>query len=223
MKLLLFVASALLILSLSMTCQKKAVPFEEGIPSITNDTVSYTPTDRADVPPPPGTPWWTLDTSDLDVCQSRLWGYLKTMYPVGEENYWDYDIYAIMGEPEDVFEHRDLVGRYTYFFNDTIYSYKGMLNDPLMPCAAIDTIFFLKALGPPTCISQHVTGLQTTYFYSFKMRWRRGPCPYIFDEGKPFEYRCDTQHLNYGALLMIKFLRQEGGKMHYISFYGPGG
>ncbi len=222
MRQLTILAAVVLFLTLAMTCQKKALPIDEGI-STSNDTLSYSRTDRDDVPPPPEIPWWTLDTTNLDTCQQRLWGYLRTMYPTREDDYWGYETYAIMGEPEGVFEHRDFVGRYLHFFIDTIYSKRGMLNDPANPCMNVDTTFFLQALGPPTCISQHVSGHQTTYFYNFKMRYRSGPCPYIFNEGHPLEWRCDVQHLEYCALLMVMFAKQEGGRMTYISFYGPGG
>jgi len=218
------ISSTMLILTLSMTCQKKALPLqEEGSNTVPSDTITYNKTDRDDIPPSPDTPWWTLDTTDLDECQSRLWGYLRTMYPVNEENYWDYDIYAIKDEPEDIFEHREFISRYLHFFIDTIYSEEGMLYEPDQPCSAVDTTFFRQALGPPTCVSQHVSGLQTTYFYNFKMRYRRGPCPHIFDEGSQWEHKCYQYHLDYCALLMIQFAKQEGGKMTYISFYGPGG
>lgn len=215
------VAMGLFFLTLSMTCQKKTLPIDEGVP-VSNDTVSYTPTDRNDISPPPTTPWRTLDTTNLDVCQKRLWDYLKTMYPIQRENYWNYDIYAIMDEPEGVFEHRKFVSRYLHFFIDTIYSIRGMLHDPAQPCANIDSTFFRQALGAPTCAS-YKPGNETTYFYYFKMRRRRGPCPYIFDEGNPLESRCYPLHFDYCALLMVKFSDQNEGKMHYISFYGPGG
>lgn len=221
MKYAILIVTGGLCLTLSMTCQKNVLPLNEKLP-VSNDTISYAPTDRNDIPLPPTTPWWTLDTTYLDVCQKRLWGYLRTMYPIQRENYWDYEIYAIMHEPEGLLEHNRFVWQYTSFFIDTIYSIRGMLYDPAQPCANIDSTFFRQALGPPTCIS-YKPGNETTYFYYFKMRQRRGPCANIFDEGNPLESRCYPLHFDYCALLMVKFSHQNGGKMNYISFYGPGG
>lgn len=213
--------SAFLFLTLSMTCQKKSTCIVGGKETEPVVEITYEKTDRNDVPPPPDTTWWTLDTTDLDYCQQRIWDYLKTMYPISEENYWDYNIYGIMDEPADIWENRAFVRRYTHFFIDTVYSVNGMLYDTAQPCINVDSTFFLQALGPPTCRTYHAGLKRVNYFYQFKLRYRHGPCPYIFDEGDKFEGRCTTLHFDYCALLMMHF-SEETGRLIYISFYGSG-
>ena len=213
---------AILSLMLFITCHKKSTSIING------KEVSYeevvTPNkkiDRNDIPPPPATSWWTIDTTNFDFCQQRIWDYLKTMYPVNVENYWDYKLYAIKGEPSELRANREFVKKYTHFFIDTIYSNDGLLYSLDEPCAKIDSTFFIEALGLPTCRSYHAGLKRVNYFYQFKLRYRRGPCAYIFDEGEQFEYECNLQHFDYCALLMMYF-SEETGKLIYISFYGSG-
>lgn len=213
--------SIIVFLTLSMTCQKKSTDALKGDGTEGEVVITYNKTDRDDIPPPPDSVWWTLDTTNLDYCQQRIWDYLKTMYPTNEENYWDYNIYSIMDEPADIWENREFVERYTHFFIDTVYSKRGMLYDTLEPCANVDSTFFLQALGTPTCRSYHAGLKRVNYFYNFKLRYRHGPCPYIHDAGDKFEYKCNTFHLDYCALLMMHF-SEETGKLIYISFYGSG-
>ena len=214
-------AIALVFLTLAMTCQHKKdhISVIEVVEEVSNDTISFYNTDRNDVPLPPRSPWWTLDTTNLDVCQQRIWNYMKTMYPINDENYWNYDIYSIMGEPEELAANMAMSNRYTYFFIDTIFA--GMMQQEPYLCSTIDSTFFLQGLGPPTCRSHNVGLEEITYFYNFKLRYRRGPCPYIFDQGNQWEWRCYQEHLKYCALLMVKF-KEGTGRMRYISFYGSG-
>ncbi len=221
MKIYPILSISILLLTLSMTCQKKGVNvITEGKDREETITINQV-SDRNDIPPPPDTAWWTLDTTNLDYCEQRLWDYLKTMYPIDADDYWNYHIYAIKDEPGDLLENRALVSRYIHFFIDTIYSRNGLLYDPEAPCDNIDSTFFLKALGPPTCRSYHPGFKQVNYFYSFKLRYRHGPCPYIFDEGNEFEHFCYSMHFDYCALLMMHF-SEKTGKLTYISFYGAG-
>lgn len=209
-KLILF-AGILVVLATSMTCQKKAclVVIEEPPPP-NHDTVSMYGYIRNDIPPPPKEPWWTLDTTNLDECQSRLWGYLKRIYPNREEDYWDYEIYSIIDEPLETRENWKFIERFTYFFIDTIYH---------LPCMNVDSSFFLQALGQPTCKSYNNVTTQTNYFYYFKLQYRRGPCSNIFDQGSSYEHPCNTGHFKYCGLMKMRF-QNETGKLVYIDFFG---
>jgi len=221
MKILQLSVCILLFLTVSMTCQKKNSRFFSGEEEEQKVVITNIKTNRNDIPPPPDTAWWTLDTTSLDFCQQRLWDYLKTMYPIDADDYWNYNIYAIQNEPGDVWENRDFTRQYFQFFVDTIYSRNGLLYDPDKPCDSIDSTFFLKALGTPTCRSYHAGFKQVNYFYYFKLRYRHGPCPYIFDKGEQFEYACDPMHFDYCGLLMMHFA-EKTGKLTYISFYEAG-
>ena len=147
MKKLLLFCLLLIALATSMTCHRNECVTEE-VPAPNADTLSWHRIDRDDVPPPPSEPWWTLDTTDLDPCESRLWGYLRRMYPNGEEDYWDYDIYSIMDEPGETFASRAFRNQFFHFFNDTVFW--QMLVDESEPCINVDSTFFLEALGQPT-------------------------------------------------------------------------
>ncbi len=204
-------------LTLSMTCHKKKIPDVVDEPE--EDPVSYNRTDRNDVPPPPDSSWSTLDTTNLDYCQQRLWEYLKTMYPVKEENYWDYNIYGIMGEPADQLANRAFSWRYTKFFIDTMYA--GLMQDTSRPCQNVDSTFFLQALGQPTCKTYNRSIKQTNYFYCFKLRWRRGPCPYIYDAGNPYQQYCFSMHFDYCSLMKMSF-SDDTGRLIYIDRFGAG-
>ncbi|TAK41325.1 MAG: hypothetical protein EPO28_08740 [Saprospiraceae bacterium] len=216
MKGILTFIGVLAVLATSMTCHKNSCPAIVEEP-INVDTISFYSYDRDDIPPPPSEPWWTLDTTNLDTCQSLLWGYLKRMYPIREEDYWDYDLYAIVDEPGEVFENRAFVGEFYYFFNDTLLV--KTLNAESRPCANVDTTFFLQALGPPTCKSYGFHTGQTNYFYYFKRHVRSGPCPYLFDLGNEYEHKCNTDHFKYCGSLMKIFFEAGTGKLMYIDFW----
>jgi len=203
------------------SCHQRCIPSpEDEVIDVPKEEITLIHTYRNNIPPPPIYPWTTLDTTNLDLCKSRLWDYLKTMYPTEEENYWDYDIYSITNEPDEIFANRAFISKHVRFFNDTIYSRNGLLFDTTFPCINVDSTFFLEALGPPT-FKTYLGDQQVNYFYNFKLKYRHGPCPYIFDEGDDYEYRGNTDHINYCATMKVKFL-QESGRMIYIHFFGPG-
>lgn len=217
-----YLSFLILITIYSSTCKKEketiiSNSIEDGSVSVSYDTVSFLPHDRNDISTLPDEQWWTLDTTQLDTCQATLWDYLKTMYPDKKENYWDYNIYSIMNEPADELENRAFKMEYMNFFIDSIFA--GRMQEEINTCADVDSTFFLQALGEPTCKSYHRYTKEVNYFYYFKMRFRRGPCAYIFDEGQDFEYKCHPQHFDHCALMMMHF-SGETGKMNYISFYG---
>ncbi len=217
-KIILFIG-VLLLLMTSMTCQKKAcIVTDGGQPIVPNvDTINHSlPTDRNDVPLPPSEPWWTLDTTNLDPCQNRLWGYLKRMYPNREEDYWDYEIYSIMDEPEEVFANRAFRNQFYYFFNDTFLV--QTLNAPTLPCTNVDTTFFLQALGQPTLRTYHYYSGAINYFYYFKLRYRQGPCPYIFNQGSEHENKYNMGHFMYCPALLKMNFEKTKGMLTYIDF-----
>jgi|GEM_PF-2448035 len=221
-KLTLFIATFTFLIAFAFSCHKKCVsiPQTETNYTIPGDSITHIHTYRNDVPPPPTEPWSTLDTTDLDICQDRLWDYLKTMYPTREENYWNYNIYSIKDEPDELYANRDFIKQHTYFFGDTIYSRNGLLGDTTWPCINVDSTFFLEALGPPT-FKSYLGDQQVNYFYSFKLKYRHGPCPHIFNQGNEYEFFGDTQHIGYCANMRVNFL-QDSGRMIYIHFFGPG-
>ncbi len=214
---------AFLLTSLSMTCKKKSVPAAleevEELPPKKEEVITHTKTYRGDVPFPPDNPWWTINPNSLDDCQKRVWGYLKKMYPINEDDYWNYQIYSLMDEPTDIFENRDLISQNLHFFLDTLSL--DMLRDSTINCSGVDSTFFIQALGQPTCTSRNVNTGNTNFFYYFKLQYRHGACPYIFDEGGDYEYKCYPLHFQYCAHMKMIF-SGETGKLQYIDFHGSG-
>ncbi|HFC01251.1 MAG TPA: hypothetical protein ENJ53_10645 [Phaeodactylibacter sp.] len=228
---------AIAIISIASTCKKvieaepskaSSKPYQRPEPS---EEITYRFTDRNDIPPPPDTPWWTIDTATLNPCESRMWKYLKEMYPLGNDNYWNYDIYALM-EPyptaaqinyfEDVswgtkyvdslIQRQDLYSLLYVCVFDTVQ--REMICNK--QCDDLDSTFFLQAIGQPTLKSSN--NETNNYFYYFKRRCRQGPCPYLFDKGAPSEHRNNGQHFIYGSLLKANFSK-ETGKLVGIAFY----
>ena len=71
---------------------------------------------------------------------------------------------------------------------------------------------FFKALLAEPSTSSTAAGSHFTYFYDFTMRWRRGPCPNIFDADdlNEFSYRENPQYGDYClGLLKVKFGYQD--------------
>ena len=143
-----------------------------------------------------------------------MWRYIQHMYPINDTNYWGYKLYSLSNEQGDLWQRRENLRQFTYFFLDTIYK----LPDPLNTCGGVSRDFFINALGEPTCTSINQVEKIYTYFYSFKLRDRCGPCAYTF-EHEPFDQRCDPEHFKYCGLLKITF-SQQTNKMLNILFFG---
>lgn len=205
----------------SMTCKERPIIVEQHEIETLTDTdeeeITEIPTYREILPPPTG--WEMTLPENVDVCAKQMFDYLKTMYPVNEDNYWNYPIYSLIGESDEVFAGREFRSRYHHFFIDTIGAAYGFYNQPIgqEECQPPDSTFFLQTIGEPSCKSFNYGGAFSTHFYYFKLNWRRGPCAYIFNAGKQFEYKCDVQHFQYCAMLRMKF-SHETGEMTYIDF-----
>lgn len=217
-KILAFIASWILLGSLVYCCNKDypsgtCIRTEENQIAKT-DTISPDPIYRDDVPPPPPDGWRTIDTSKFSYCEKRMWRYIQHMYPISDTNYYGYKLYSLSNEQGDVWQRRENLRQFTYFFLDTIYK----LPDPFITCGEVTNDFFIEALGEPTCTSVNNFEKIYTYFYHFKLRDRCGPCAYTW-EHEPFDQRCDPGHFQYCGLLKITF-SQQTNKMQNILFFG---
>jgi len=218
-KLIFFLGLFIFFTGILISCHKKCISTPDLTPEldyVPGDSITFIKTYRNDVPPPPTDSWSTLDTTDLDLCQSRLWDYLKKMYPTKEENYWNYNIYSIMNEPDELYANRKFIEQHVYFFGDTIWSNGGLMGDITQPCKNVDSTFFLQAIGQPT-IKSYAGDYKVTYFYFFDLKYRRGPCPIIFNEGSDYEYFGQIDHFDYCSTMRVSFL-QDSSKMVYIDF-----
>lgn len=214
---ILFLVSLVVLSVFIVSCHKKCIlPPKNEINNSPTEEITYIKTYRNNIPPPPTEAWSTLDTNNLDICKDRLWGYLKTMYPTKEENYWNYNIYSIENEPDELHANRAFLAKHFYFFGDTIWSTDGLLFDTTQPCINVDSTFFLEAVGQPT-IRSYAGDYKVTYFYFFKLKYRRGPCAYIFDQGGDYEAFGNTYHFDHCSTMRVSFL-QESGRMVYIDF-----
>lgn len=222
MKNLIFYLSIFFFLTgILVSCYKKCIPDLNSTTEVTyipEDSITFIKTYRDDVPTPPTDSWSTLDTSNMDLCQSRLWEYLSTFYPTREENYWNYNMYSIMDEPDELYANRAFLSRHIFFFGDTIWSNNGLMGDISQPCRNVDSTFFLQAIGQPT-IKSYAGDYKVTYFYFFDLKYRRGPCPNIFNIGSNYEYFGQIDHFDHCSTMRISFL-QDSGKMVYIDFFG---
>ena len=223
---------AIAIISIASTCKKviEAEPYQRPEPS---EEITFLKTDRGELPPPPDTPWWTIDTAALNPCEARVWRGLKKMYPIeNNDSYWNHDIYAMMEPPatQEQIDRFESLSPYGPPYADStvlrhrLYSFSYLLfydtvNLEMIckkQCDDVDSTFFLQTIGHPTLRSEN--NETANYLYYFKRRWRRGPCPYIFDQGSPYEYRNDIQFFMYASLLKANFSR-ETGKLVGIAFY----
>jgi hypothetical protein len=203
-----------------MTCEKKS-PVIAGKPIAVeqDEPITDSPTFRNDLPLPPQGEWRNLDVSTLDTCRSILWKYLRNMYPIYDDNFWNYEIYSVIGEPE----HDMMLGlryqdRYGFFFRDTILRNGGASPPEGMTCAPIDSTFFYDAVGNPTCKSFNKGNKYTTFVYYVKNRWRSGPVPFIYEDNPENGQRCDIYHFDYASFLRCQF-DWETGELMYIDWH----
>lgn len=208
------------LLFLGSTCKKvvKAEPYKPPVewPKPSEPiTANITDIDRGPNPPPPDAPWWTIDTTTLNPCEDILWSYLKKMYPLGNDNLWEYDIYALMEDSDDFQERVLLDEHWVNFFHDTVFH--QMLHSSDYHCNDIDSTFFLKAVGNPTMITYNETN--ANYFYYYRRLLRNGPCSFIL-EGLPYgDRKYNIDHFRYCAMLRVSFSK-ESGKLSDL-LYGP--
>lgn len=203
--------------SLIYCCKKDCPPATNISPVISKvpDTVTPYFTYKDDVPPPPSTSWRNIDTTNFSYCEQRIWKYVQHIYPINDTNYYSYKLYSLSNEQGDIWQRRENVRQFIYFFLDTIYK----LPDPQITCGEVSRDFFLNSIGEPTCTSTNQVEKIYTYFYSFKLRDRCGPCTQTWED-QPFDQRCDPEHFKYCGLLKITF-SQQTNKMLKILFFGP--
>jgi len=200
-------------------CSKRYSSMKENHMQKQVNLVTELDTNRNDVPPPLIIPWHLVDTSSFSNCEKKIWKYTKNMYPVTDSSFWHYNIYSIAGEPDEILERREWETRYIYFFLDTIQ--KQICHDQSQPCHGIDSSFFLKTVGEPTCVVHNPVRNELTYLYAFKMRYRRGPCPNIFEPGSPYDWKCYALHFDFCTTLHIIF-SEKGKQISTILFFGGG-
>ena len=210
------------ILFSAMTCDKKN-PATLELPETDEqeEPITYLPTYRDDVPPPPIRDGRNINVTELDTCQRILWKYLQRMYPINENNFWDYELYAATGEPGQDAGVMTGVGfhdTYGFFFRDTILRAGGYLPPEGMTCAPIDSTFFYDAVGLPTCKSFNKVRKYTSFIYYVKWNWRKGPVPHIYEERPELGYKCDIGHFEFASFLRCKF-DWETGELRYIDWH----
>ena len=200
-------------------CSKRNYPVIEAPVQKKKEPVTELDSNRNDVPLPLMIPWHPVDTSIFSNCEKEIWRYTKNMYPVTDSSFWHYNIYSIAGEPDEILERSAWEKRYIYFFLDTIQ--KQIFHDQSQPCHGIDSSFFLKTIGEPTCVVHNTVRNELTYLYAFKMRYRRGPCPNIFEHGSPYDWKCYALHFDFCTTLKIIF-SEKGKQISTILFFGGG-
>lgn len=217
-KLILIVGLSSLFFSLGSCKRHKGIENDSYKFPERTEIITSSATDRNDLPMPPSTPWWSIDTSNLNICEEVVWKNLKKIYPIGNDNYWNYNIYGIEDDPGD-YQNRTAFDTDLYqFFVDTVSN--KMLHHPDYLCDRIDSLFFLDGVGTPTHIVYNQKEPEVTYFYHLKRRMRKGPCADIFDEGSPYENKYNGDHFNYCGHLRAIF---DTGSGNLISIYfNPG-
>lgn len=182
------------------------------------DTISFSKTDRNDIPPPPKSPWWNIDTSNLAPCQSEIWTFLKNIYPIHDKSNTEYQLYSILNEPSNVFANRNFLRNQLTFFSD--YFPDQYLSNPEYSCPKeLKPTFFQDAIGEPTCIATNNINNETTYYYYLKLRYRHGPCPFTILEGEEIGIKCSQTQIQYCAVLRLIFSKRNE-ELIYIDFVG---
>ena len=164
-----------------------------------------------DVPAPPAG-WNMILPEGADTCARVMFQQLKTMYPIIEDNYWDYNIYGITGEPADRLEARVFRKNRLDFYNDTITQLYGWNPhyEKKFDCVPPDSTFFLQTLGEPTCKSFAYKSQFTTFQYYIRLKWRNRPCAYVPDTGTKNEQHCSPWHFEYCRMLLLRFSHKTG-------------
>lgn len=207
--------SFLLLLSTCiLQCDKKVaevIHTEEFV----EETVSPERTDRNDIPPPPSTPWWTIDLDQLTRCQQALWSGLRMLYPIEDAVNPQYQIYTIQNLPISPTATDEVIASHARFFNER-FPENYLYNSEYACPEELGPDFFEAALGAPTCVSHGHQSNNTTYFYYLKLRYRYGPCPHTIYNGEEIGAYCDSTQVYYCAKLRATF--SESGELEYINF-----
>ncbi len=172
-----------------------------------------------DVPAPPAE--WNMTLPDgADTCAHIMFQQLKTMYPIIEDNYWDYNIYGITGEPADRLEARVFRKNRLDFYNDTITQLYGWNPhyEKIFDCVPPDSTFFLQTLGEPTCKTFNYGTQYTTFRYFIRLKWRNRPCAYVPDTDTENEQRCSPGHFEYCRMLLLRFSHKTGNMVGLNAF-----
>ncbi|MCG8331500.1 MAG: hypothetical protein MI974_27670 [Chitinophagales bacterium] len=172
--------------------------------------------DRNDIPPPPSTPWWTINTEDLTTCQKILWAYLNKFYPISDNNNPEYQIYTLDRQIANLGSNNHLLNTFARFF--TLEFLENYLNNSEYACRdELNANFFEGALGAPTCITYNHQDSVVIYLYHVKMRFRHGPCPFTQQNGKTVGNYCSTIQTQFCSTLRTMF-SMETGELEYIDF-----
>lgn len=179
------------------------------------EAVSPEITDRNDIPPPPSTPWWTIDPAEMTRCQLELWVYLNKFYPIEDDMNPEYQIYTIKNQAGSLYFADEILAFYAKFFNER-FPENYLYNSEYACPEELGPDFFEAALGVPTCVSHGHQSNNTTYFYYLKLRYRYGPCPHTIYNGEEIGAYCDSTQMYYCAKLRATF--SETGELEYINF-----
>ena len=202
-----YIAVYIFLFLIGLSCSKKSFEGE----SLSSSTVLEPLLDNLHywddlVSPPDG--WPNYDgTSDFNNCERFAWTALTQLYPDTTKNYWNYNIYRPVDVLDDYFEALNYNNKQYRFWQDTFSQSLFAYEEDGILCSTIDTAFFQKYLGEPTCFSRSNV---LTYTYYIKQPYRIGQCPYIFDQGSPYESFCHNEHFTPCSSLICYFSLQDG-------------
>ncbi len=207
-------------------CKEKMVAEPEVV---VPDPEIYTkyPTDRADVPPPPPEPWWTLEPDSLNECESILFEYIKQLYPIVVDTFYYYNMLAFTGDTLP----SDQAWQNTMPFNPLLLFFEKFTLENLRiyppqysftNCVGqIDSNLILQTWGPPSCRGENKRKRQVNYTYYVKNKFRTGPCPDIASVfNHPLNYFCNSNHFLQCLVITVRFSKEDGSLFHI--FMGPG-
>lgn len=219
-KLIIKLCSLVLVVILMSQCDKKfseVILEEDVVEEIIEEPISYDqPTDRNDIPPPPLTPWWTIDLTQLTICQRKIWVYLKFFYPINDNENPEYQLYSVKNQTESLYSINYITREFERYFNRE-FPERYLYNEEYSCQEELDAGFFKGALGEPTCIAHNHRDSVITYFYYTKFRFRHGPCPFTRYNGEEIGVHCGSVQIRYCATLKVIF-SMETGQLVYIDF-----
>jgi len=200
-----------LVLSAS-TCDKEEVTSNFTSEVMSSDTITFNKTFRDDLPPFDILQSRAdLDTTALTECKLLLYRATQNVYCWETDTYWKHRVCALSYEDttDNVLPSRAANIAYMQLMNEFqrwVYEHR----DTEQACE-IEPAYFEALFGAPSTTSTNHGRQYFTYFYHYTDRWRRAPCPDIYDNPpNEYSYRENPQYFQLcPGVLKVQFGLQD--------------
>jgi hypothetical protein len=194
------------------TCDKEEVTSNITSEAMSSDTVTFNKTLRDDLPDFSVLQSRAdLDTTALTQCKLLLYRATQNVYCWETDTYWKHRVCALNYEDttDNVGPSRAANKAYKQRMNEFqrwVYEHR----DTEQACE-IEPAYFEALFGAPTTTSTNQGRQYFTYFFNYTDRWRRSPCPNIYDNPpNQFSYRENPQYFQLcPGVLTVQFGLQD--------------